>query len=271
MRADHRNSWYLWGGAAACLAVLAALVRDASFRLYNTQFTTGYIVFGLILFLALFNWRKKLSMVPVGRASYWLTLHIIAGILVIVVFGLHTGSIWPLGAANRLLAVLFYVVCGSGIVGYWVQLSLPRRMVRSSREIIYERIPVELNVIRGEVQTELLAAAAESGNDTLGRYYLDTLAWYFERPRFMRSHLFGSRRGQHWLRVNIAMIGRYLSDSERTHLSRIAELGAAKTELDIQYAMQSVLKRWTLIHVPAATALLALAVWHLILVHVFAR
>jgi hypothetical protein len=35
--------------------------------------------------------------------------------------------------------------------------------------------------------------------------------------------------------------------------------------------MQSLLKRWTMVHVPLAVAMLTLAVWHLILVNVFAR
>jgi hypothetical protein len=39
----------------------------------------------------------------------------------------------------------------------------------------------------------------------------------------------------------------------------------------VQYALQGLLKRWTIFHVPLAAAMLALAVWHLILVHVFAR
>jgi hypothetical protein len=66
-------------------------------------------------------------------------------------------------------------------------------------------------------------------------------------------------------------IGRYLTETERLHLARIAELGSQKRQVDMQYAMQALLKRWTIFHVPLAGAMLALAVWHLVLVHVFAR
>jgi len=39
----------------------------------------------------------------------------------------------------------------------------------------------------------------------------------------------------------------------------------------MQFAMQALLKRWTIFHVPLAGAMLVLAVWHFVLVHVFAR
>lgn len=271
MRAVNRNSWPVWLAALIAFGVLAAWTETAAVKLQDTRFATGYIVFGLTLFLAFYNWRKKLSMIPVGRASAWLSLHIILGFLVLAAFWLHTGVLWPLGLADQALAALFYLACLSGIFGYALQQWLPGRMARGSREMIYERIPAELAAIRAEVEKAVLAAAAESGHDTLGRYYLETLAWYFARPRFRLSHVLGGRRAQHWLRSNLDTIRRYLSDAEKTQLERIAELGAVKTEVDMQFALQSVLKRWTMIHVPAATAMIALACWHLILVHVFAR
>jgi hypothetical protein len=116
-----------------------------------------------------------------------------------------------------------------------------------------------------------LAAAGESGHDTLGRYYLETLAWYFARPRFAASHALGGRRAEHWLTRRLDAIERYLSATERRHLGRIAELGAIKTQIDRQYALQSLLKRWTLVHVPLAAAMLVFALWHFVVVHVFAR
>jgi hypothetical protein len=169
------------------------------------------------------------------------------------------------------LAALFYGVCLSGAVGYALQLWLPGRLAHAGREIIYERIPAEIASIRAQVEKSVLEATGESGNDTLGNDSLQTLAWSFARPRFFWSHAFGGRRAEHWMQRHLETIGRYLTEAERAHLARIADLAADKRHTEVQYALQSLLKRWTIFHVPLAVAMLTLAVWHLIIVHVFAR
>ncbi len=135
----------------------------------DRDFTTGYILLGLMIFLAIYNGRKKLSMLPLGKASIWLTLHLAGGILALVIFRLHVGSLWPIGPMHRALAALFYAVCLSGIVGYGLQLWLSRRLAQAGSEIIFERIPAEISAIRAQVEKAVLEAAADSGNDTLGR------------------------------------------------------------------------------------------------------
>jgi hypothetical protein len=271
MRALQRNSAGVWLGALVVLGGLVFWHRSEQLSLSDPDFMTGYVLFGLMVGLALYNARKKLSMVPLGRASTWLTFHIVGGLLSLGVFWLHTGNLWPIGLADQVLAGLFYFVCLSGIAGYGLQLWAPGRLARVGNEIIYERIPGEIASIRDQVEKSLLAAAEGSGQETLGRYYFETLAWYFARPRFVFSHAFGGRRAAYWLARRIETVGRYLAPEEKHHLARIAELGAAKAVVDTHYALQTLLKRWPLIHVPVAATMMALAVWHLILAHVFGR
>ncbi len=66
------------------------------------------------------------------------------------------------------------------------------------------------------------------------------------------------------------MVSVYLSEAEQRHLSLIRELGQDKNRLDRHYALQSTLKRWPLVHIPLAAGVMALAIWHLVLVHVYA-
>jgi len=271
MRFVSRNSWPIWGGVLLVLGGLVVWEKHVRTSFADPNFATGYLLFAFLVFLALYNGRKRLAMIPAGRASVWLTAHLAVGALAVALFWLHSSTLWPLGTADQVLAGLFYIVCASGVVGYGLQLWLPGRLARAGREIIYERIPAEVARIRAEVEQTVVAAADESGHDTLGRYYLQALAWYFARPRFVWSHAFGGGRAEHWFRRHLDTIGRYLSAAERRHLARIAELGAEKRHADVQYAMQSLLKRWTFLHVPLAGALLVIASWHLILVHVFAR
>jgi hypothetical protein len=273
MRALNRSSLPVWVATSIAAAGLIYWHASPKLAYAGRDFTTGYILLGLMVFLALYNGRKKLSMLPLGKASTWLTLHLAGGIFALVVFRLHVGSLWPIGPMHLALAALFYAVCVSGVIGYGLQLWMSRRLAQAGGEIIFERIPAEIAAIRAQAEKAVLKAAEESGNDTLGRDYLQTLAWYFAQPRFFWSCAMGGfgRRSENWLQRNLHTIGRYLSEAERAHLEDLSRLGAEKRRVDVQYAMQSLLKRWTIFHVPLAAAMLTLAVWHLILVEVFGQ
>lgn len=273
MRIVNRSSWPVWVVTSVAAAAVIYWHGSPKLAYIGRDFTTGYILFGLMVFLALYNGRKRLSMLPVGKASVWLTLHLAVGALALVIYWLHVGALWPAGPMHRALALLFYLVFISGVIGYGLQLALSRRLAQAGSEIIYERIPAEIAAIRAQVEKLILEAAADSGNETLGRDYLQTLAWYFAQPRFFWSNALGGfgRRAENWLQRNLHTIGRYLSEAERARLDDLARFGAEKRRVDVQYAMQSLLKRWTVFHVPLAAALMVLAVWHLVLVEVFAR
>src|SRR5690606_38497379 len=131
-----------------------------------------------------------------------------------------------------------------GILGFRLQAWIPGRLARRGPEMIYDRIPAEVARIRGEAEAAALEAANASGYGTLGRYYIDTLAWYFERPRFLSNHLLGGRRPESWLRRRLATVEHLLSEGEREQLRRIEKLGAEKTVVDAQFALQSLLKGW---------------------------
>ena len=175
---------------------------------------TGYWLFGVMVFLTLFNLRKKLSMIPLGSASIWLTLHAVGGVLTLALYWLHTESIWPQGVYEQVIAVLFYLTVASGIFGYVTQKIYPPRLTQSGVEVIYERIPAHIFEIREEVEALVLKCTEETRVDTLGRHYLDTMTWFFHRPRFFISHTVGSQIGRQWVRQQDANVRRYLNDEE---------------------------------------------------------
>ena len=72
--------------------------------------TTGWILFSVMVFLAAFNTRKKLAMLPLGSARVWLHAHMAGGLLALALFWLHTGSVWPHGLYLKALAACFYLV-----------------------------------------------------------------------------------------------------------------------------------------------------------------
>jgi hypothetical protein len=181
----------------------------------------------------------------------------------------HAGGLWPGGFYEQAMALCFYVVTLSGVAGYVLGRPLPRRLVGVEREVIYERIPSKLAALRERVEALILQAVRETGSDTLGRYYSESLHWFFRRPRFLLSHLLGSGRSVRWIIGHIGALRRYLNESERRILDRVEKLALRKNQLDAHYALQSVLKLWLFVHVPAAVLLVGLACWHLLVVNIY--
>ena len=260
----------IWGAAIAGLAILGVYTYLADLALQRAEFVTGYTLFAVLLVLALFNARKKLAMVPLVRSAYWLAIHVVGGISAVVLFFIHTGSVWPGGGYEQALALVFYLVSLSGIFGYVVQRIHPKRLVQTDLEIIFERIPAELAELREKAEAEIRACTEETGSDTLARHYMETLTWYFRRPRFFVNNALGGDAGNHWLRNQYRTVDRYLNDAERAYLDRVDELARTKAKIDVHYACQSAMKNWLLLHLPLAAALLGLMFWHVIVVNVYA-
>ena len=64
--------------------IVVALVwlwsRSLEKRLTTSSFTTGYLLIAAVLFLALYNVRKKLPFLPLGSSATWLQLHLYVGL-----------------------------------------------------------------------------------------------------------------------------------------------------------------------------------------------
>ena len=269
MRTRSQGGFAIWLLAAAVFGVVAWQGPLVWRNLGDAALVSGYALLGAMAFLAVYNWRKRLSMVPVGAASGWFVLHTAVGILALALFWLHIGGVWPQGGYERLLTLLVYLVTATGLLGLLFQQVYPRRLYQSGFEIIYERIPAEVARLREAATQETLAAAEASGNDTLATYYRDSLHWYFTRPRFFWSHALGGRKAQHWLEGHLASVDRYVGDADRPHLDRLAELARRKTLVDLHYACQGLLKWWLFLHVPLAVGMVVLALWHWLIVHIY--
>ena len=270
MRPLSRQGAILAVGLAAVFIAVAFQARRGWLSFADPAILTGYLQLALLVGLALFAARKRLSMFPVGNASIWATVHVMVGLLVAAVFWLHSGTLWPDGLYEQVLTALFYIVIGGGILGYLLQRVLPARLTQSESEIIYERIPGELARLRAAAQDIVLACVEETGNDPLARHYCETLHWYFEKPRFFLSHAVGSMRAQHWLHHNASAVERYLDENGKYYHRQLYSLAQEKCSIDLQYAQQSLMKWWLFAHVPPAAVLMVFVIWHLFLVNVYA-
>jgi hypothetical protein len=266
-----RTLGVFWLSALLVWAGLSVLAWHTERTLGRASVVTGYALFAVILSLGFFKVRKRLLVLPLGTVREWMLGHIVLGVLSVPLYFQHTGSLWPGGRYEQAIALVFYFVTLSGVVGYFLQRILPLRLADLEGEVIYERIPAELDALRAQMEDLIVKAVKELGSDTLGRYYIESLEWYFWRPRFLLGHLVGSGRSASWIRGRITALRRYLNDEERAYLGRIEALALQKSRLDAHYALQSVLKFWLFLHVPAAVLLVLLAFWHLLVVNIYIR
>jgi hypothetical protein len=274
-RVQARRAWRMlgsfWLSALLVWIGVSALAWHAERSLGKASIVTGYALFAVIISLAFFKARKRLLVLPLGTVREWMLGHVVLGVLGIVLFLQHVGSLWPGGRYEQAIAAAFYLATASGIVGYALQRILPHRLAHLDNEVIYERIPAEIAALRAQAEALILKAVQELGSDTLGRYYSESLEWFFWRPRFLVGHLLGSGRSASWIRGRITALRRYLNDGEQAYLARIEGLALQKSHLDAHYALQGVLKLWLFVHVPASVLLVLLACWHLLVVNIYAR
>lgn len=262
---------------ATIIALLAAgglvgiwhLTERATLRMGDPTVVTGWSLVGVFVLLASFNLRKKLSMLPIGRVRHWTLAHVVFGFAGIGAYLLHVPTIWPDGTYEQCLAVLVYVVNVSGIVGYVLQRAYPARLTQTGVEIIWERIPAIVADLRAQAEAVIEGYSAETGVDTLARHYLETLDWFFRRPRFLFSHAVGGHRAQFWTARQRDAVINHMSAAERPYFDKLFDLARQKNLVDIHYSLQGLMKVWLLVHLPAAVAMIVLAAWHVILVHVY--
>ena len=247
--------------------ILVFAVTNAS--LYQGAFLTGWVLLAVMAFLALFNVRKKITMLPLGSASTWLQLHVYGGWLVIVIFGEHVGWSVPTGWLEVTLAALFVLVAGGGVVGIGLAKFLPPRLTRRGEEVIFQRIPAFIAELRGEAEDLVLEAAKETQSSTITDFYMSQLSSFFDGPQNRLRHLIASRGARFALMNKIDNLQRYLNQQESEYTERLRDLVNKKDELDFHYALNLTLKAWLLVHVPASYSLFILTALHVVAAYAF--
>lgn len=261
-----------WRAVSLTVLVGAGLVMlflALSRSMRDTAFLSGWMLFGLLLFLAAYNLRKKLPYPPLLSSSTWLQFHIYLGFLSILLFLIHAGVTLPEGPLNMTLAGLFVVVSGSGVVGLVLSRTTPLRLTASGQEVLFERIPLYRRQLREEAEDLVVRCAEQARTTTLADFYQTRLVLFFEGPRHFWLHQIQGRRPLLKLLQELRALERYLNDEERQAAARLAELIEAKDSLDYQHTRQGVLKGWLFVHIPLTYALLLFVVVHAVLAHAF--
>jgi hypothetical protein len=238
-------------------------------RLGRPDFVTGYLLLAMILFLGLYNIRKKLPIVAHTTSAGWLQAHIYVGLATAIVFGTHIGWQIPNGWLEGTLATLFAATFASGIVGlYWTR-SIPTQLSRVSEEFIYERIPALRSHVHQRSQEVVLETVQATGSDTLGDFFNTRLQGYLEKPRGWGYWLKPSSKVRKRLLAELTEVSRYLSEPERKASEQLFALIRRRDDLDFHAALQWRLKMWLFVHIGLTYPLLMMACLHGWLAHLF--
>ena len=253
---------FLVATAAGALVVLAFVVASW-LRPWSPKRGLG-LFFGIAAALAFVLEMAYPLRRPKGRlfgtAKAWLQIHVYVGSVAFVGVLAHAGFRWPGGAMGWGLLLLSAWVCGSGLVGVLLQKWLPAALAEGLRvEALYERIPSLVDGLTREADA-LMADTSEA----LERFYADEVRPRLSRPTPSWTYLLDVRADRERALGPFERMARFVEPEEQARVSDLMSLFTEKLELDAHYAVQGLLRRWLIVHVPPAGLLMALLVVHVI-------
>lgn len=259
----------LFSGLFALLVAAAGALwlNDRYHTLPNYAFLTGWALLAGMFVLTIYNVRKKLPFLPLGRSETWLQIHIYLGFFTTLLFLIHLEFHLPHGWFEITLAWLFVLVSGSGFVGLFFSRTLPRRLATRGGEVIFEKIPGLRHTLRAEA--EKISLGPEARSPVIAEFYVQRLAGFFAGPKNLWLHFVESRRPLNALLAQIDDLLRFANDADREKIQKLTALVRQKDGLDYHRSLQLALRLWLFVHIPLTYGLMIFTVLHIVLVFGF--
>ena len=249
-------------------ATVGALWLNGKFRaLPNYAYFTGWSLLAGMVVLTIYNVRKKLPFLPLGKSETWLQIHIYLGFFTTLLFLIHLNFRTPHGWFEVVLAWLFVLVSGSGMVGLFFSRVLPRRLATRGGEVIFEKIPTIRHALK--IEAENLSLGTDAKSLVIAEHYTKRLAPFFAGPKNSWLHLAESRRPVNALLAELEDLRGFVDEADRKKIGRLAVLVRQKDGLDYHRALQLALKLWLFVHIPLTYGLLIFTALHIVLVFGF--
>jgi hypothetical protein len=259
------------GGVLLLIASAGAVWGYVAFaqKIQRIDYLSGWALTAVILFLALYNARKKLPFLPLGGSEAWLQLHLWIGYFSFVLFAIHLQFKAPDGWFEIALAILYGIVMASGIFGLILSRQIPKRLTTMGNEVLFERIPAHRRMVLDRAEALAVTSTGETQAATLLDFYARNLRSFFAaRPAFWRN-LTGTDRSLSRMLEQLDDLQRYTNAREKEILAELAELAREKHRLEYHYSLQGILKAWLFVHIPFTYSLLLFSLVHVILVFAF--
>lgn len=247
---------------AAALVLVYFVLRHQTHSDFQFNYALGWLLFGCLLYLVCFNWRKKLNFLPIGKAAAWAQIHYYLGLLVLGLMVLHVDTLWPNGWFERLLFISLSIALLSGLMGLLVSRVYPPILVKRGPQVIYERIPRYRREIRQQVEDLLTETVRETKRTSLADFYEAKLEPFLLSQQNFMHHAFDSAAPAHYWRREFQAIRSYLSEGEQKTLDQLEQLTQRKVNLDLNAALYQIMRYWLFVHIPFSYLTLFLAITH---------
>jgi hypothetical protein len=217
----------------------------------------GFLAAFLFIFEMMYPVRRPRAR-PLKTAKRWLQLHLYLGVIALLSVLMHTGFHWPHGGMGWWLLLLSAWTSLTGLLGVWLQKWIPSSLSDGLRvEALYERIPGLIEKLCTEADT-LVADAS----DVLDRFYRTEVRTSLGKLTPSYAYLVDVRSGRERALEPFRRLGQFVDEEEKEKVDDLMSIYTEKLELDAQYSLQGILRRWLVLHVPAAGLLMGLMVIH---------
>ncbi len=237
-------------------------------NLQNESFVTGYSLAAICVFLLLFGLRKRVLSVQLGRMAIWQRTHHYLGLLSVGAYALHAGA-FTTGWLESMLAVSFWSIAVSGVIGWYVNRTSPRILRAVGFQILRQDIPERAKRLAKQAFELALASAGNNDSAALADHYRNFLSPFFSSRRSLFYRLSPTGNTRRRLLAGLENIDRYLNDDGRTQRLEMSLLVQAKDDLDFQSAIQNRVRFWASAHTWVLGCFLVLTVTHVIVAHQF--
>lgn len=252
----------------AAIAAMLMVYRWVDSQLGRTDYYTGFVLLASSIGLMTLSLRKKLIVLPLGAVVIWQQIHQYLGLFAVVTFAMHAG--FPVhGILETALAVVFVLISLSGIVGWYINKTTPKKMLTAGNPVLREDIAIVRRSIAQQAYHIALSAAGKNESATLADHYTKYLSEFFSRRRSIAYCIVPTGKSRRKLLHGLEKISRYLGPDGKSSKQSLSELVIAKDDLDFQWAMQIRLRSWVVFHVSLVWSFFILVAYHIYLVYRF--
>ncbi len=255
---------------ATMFAVLIAIVLQRRFEtnLGRPDFFSGYMLLGACSGLMLLSMRKRLLVLPLGSVAIWQQAHQYLGLFAVASYLMHAGLSIQ-GVFEIALSILFWTISLSGMLGWYINYSTPKRMVSAGPAVLRDDMISLRRQIAERAYAIALIAAGKLESSTLAEHYLQRLQTFFLKRRSLAYCLVPNGRQRRELLHDLDQMIRYLGPEGRSSQASLCQLVREKDDLDFQWAMQNRLRGWVIVHVALVWSFFVLVACHVYMVHRF--
>lgn len=251
-------------GALAIAAVLGAALASGGELRGGTQIglLLGIVAGSCVLGAGFLGMRKRMRKRSIGNLEIWTQFHMVLGTVGFTAAVAHAGF-HVTGAFTTLLLLVFALEVASGAFGQWLYMTVPRALSRLERHGLARLVEDLLDEQRTleRTITELLGTVREKLRKSAERHVKVIVGTRGRRLRRDYDSQDAIVAAREQLREVVA--GSKLSDEQRGTIERLLESRWRLVDVEAQLYLHRRLRRWLLVHITTASALLVLLAFHI--------